>query len=86
MNSALDLGARPVLELLPADAPFSPIQRAWLNGFFAGLLTRLAERSGQVPPSPSSSRSKCCSRRKPAQPKTGQETDQGAKGRGYTTR
>jgi len=49
MNSALDLGARPVLELLPHDAPFSPDQRAWLNGFFAGLLTRLAERSGQVP-------------------------------------
>src|SRR5512144_1189100 len=25
--------------LLPESAPFSPAQRAWLNGFFAGLLT-----------------------------------------------
>ena len=49
MNSPRDLGARPVLELLPDDAPFGPDQRAWLNGFFAGLLTGLAERSGQVP-------------------------------------
>jgi sulfite reductase (NADPH) flavoprotein alpha-component len=32
----------PVVALLPEDAPFSPDQRAWLNGFFAGLLTRLA--------------------------------------------
>lgn len=32
----------PIVALLPADAPFSPDQRAWLNGFFAGLLTRLA--------------------------------------------
>jgi len=32
----------PVIALLPDDAPFSPDQRAWLNGFFAGLLTRLA--------------------------------------------
>ena len=26
------------LPLLPESAPFSPSQRAWLNGFFAGLL------------------------------------------------
>lgn len=32
----------PIVALLPADAPFSPDQRAWLDGFFAGLLTRLA--------------------------------------------
>jgi|GEM_PF-4421519 sulfite reductase (NADPH) flavoprotein alpha-component len=25
------------LPLIPACAPFSPAQRAWLNGFFAGL-------------------------------------------------
>ncbi len=35
--------------LLPADAPFSPQQRAWLNGFFAGLLTHLAERTVAAP-------------------------------------
>jgi flavodoxin len=49
MNSLRDLGAQPVLELLPHDAPFSPDQRAWLNGFFAGLLTRLADPPGQIP-------------------------------------
>jgi len=37
-----DAAYPPVISLLPADAPFSPDQRAWLNGFFAGLLTRLA--------------------------------------------
>ena len=31
------------MQLLPMDAPFSPEQRAWLNGFFAGLLKGLAE-------------------------------------------
>ena len=35
----------PVVALLPDDAPFSPDQRAWLNGFFAGLLTRLAAQA-----------------------------------------
>ena len=25
--------------LLPDNAPFTPEQRAWLNGFFAGLLS-----------------------------------------------
>jgi sulfite reductase (NADPH) flavoprotein alpha-component len=28
----------PVLEILPESAPFTPEQRTWLNGFFAGLL------------------------------------------------
>jgi sulfite reductase (NADPH) flavoprotein alpha-component len=37
------------IALLPAEAPFSPQQRAWLNGFFAGLLTRLAERKVDAP-------------------------------------
>ncbi|HEX2200591.1 MAG TPA: sulfite reductase subunit alpha, partial [Gammaproteobacteria bacterium] len=27
------------LELIPENAPFSSEQRAWLNGFFAGLLS-----------------------------------------------
>ncbi len=32
--------ARPtILELVPESAPFSPEQRAWLNGFFAGLIS-----------------------------------------------
>jgi sulfite reductase (NADPH) flavoprotein alpha-component len=42
------------IQLLPKDAPFSPEQQAWLNGFFAGLLKGLAEgaqaqNSGQAP-------------------------------------
>src|SRR4051794_8949380 len=28
----------PIPRLLPDNAPFSPEQRAWLNGFFAGYL------------------------------------------------
>jgi sulfite reductase (NADPH) flavoprotein alpha-component len=28
--------------LLPEDAPFTPVQRAWLNGFFAALLAPVA--------------------------------------------
>jgi sulfite reductase (NADPH) flavoprotein alpha-component len=35
----------PAIQLLPADAPFGPEQRAWLNGFFAGLMKGLAERA-----------------------------------------
>jgi|tagenome__1003787_1003787.scaffolds.fasta_scaffold20968365_2 sulfite reductase (NADPH) flavoprotein alpha-component len=30
--------ARPPIALLPESAPFTPEQRAWLNGFFAGFL------------------------------------------------
>ena len=43
MSALLGPDGRPAIELLPDDAPFSEDQRAWLNGFFAGLLTRLAE-------------------------------------------
>jgi sulfite reductase (NADPH) flavoprotein alpha-component len=32
-----------MLDLIPATAPFSPEQRVWLNGFFAGLLSLEAE-------------------------------------------
>jgi sulfite reductase (NADPH) flavoprotein alpha-component len=34
--------ASPVIALLPADAPFTPAQRAWLDGFFVALLSRIA--------------------------------------------
>ena len=40
----------PAIALLPDDAPFSPDQRAWLNGFFAGLLTQLARQTAAVAP------------------------------------
>ena len=39
------LAAPPIIALLPEDAPFTRDQRAWLNGFFAGVLTQLAARS-----------------------------------------
>ena len=37
--------------LIPENAPFSEEQRAWLNGFFAGLLApeALAASDGQTP-------------------------------------
>jgi sulfite reductase (NADPH) flavoprotein alpha-component len=35
----MNLSTRPpILEILPESAPFTPEQRTWLNGFFAGLL------------------------------------------------
>ncbi|HET6378864.1 MAG TPA: sulfite reductase subunit alpha [Methylocella sp.] len=34
----------PALPLIPENAPFSPEQRAWLNGFFAGLLSPPADQ------------------------------------------
>lgn len=49
--SALLAPAPAGIQLLPKDAPFSPEQRAWLNGFFVGLLKGLAERA----PTPGSS-------------------------------
>jgi sulfite reductase (NADPH) flavoprotein alpha-component len=54
VSALLAPAARAAIQLLPKDAPFSPEQRAWLNGFFAGLLKGLAERaqtqgSGQAP-------------------------------------
>jgi sulfite reductase (NADPH) flavoprotein alpha-component len=39
------------MKLLPEDAPFSSEQRAWLNGFFAGLLQGLAAGSQTQAPS-----------------------------------
>ena len=29
----------PIPQLIPESAPFSPEQRIWLNGFFAGLVS-----------------------------------------------
>jgi sulfite reductase (NADPH) flavoprotein alpha-component len=54
VSAQLAPAAPAAIQLLPENAPFSPEQRAWLNGFFAGLLKGLAERaqtqgSGQTP-------------------------------------
>ena len=46
-GSTTELAERPVVALLPDDAPFSPEQRAWLNGFFTGLLSQLAAARAQ---------------------------------------
>ena len=34
------------IPILPESAPFTPAQRAWLNGFFAGLLGLGADGNG----------------------------------------
>ena len=43
----------PPPSLLPETAPFTPAQRAWLNGFFAGMLS--VEGSAVTPLSPAAS-------------------------------
>ena len=39
----------PIPSLVPETAPFSPEQRAWLNGFFAGLVSLDGERDTRSP-------------------------------------
>ena len=38
-----------IVPLIPENAPFSVEQRAWLNGFLAGVLNRGAAASGAAP-------------------------------------
>jgi len=46
----LSIGETPaVVALLPADAPFTPAQRAWLDGFFVALLSRIATAAPAAP-------------------------------------
>ncbi|MDO9239784.1 MAG: flavodoxin domain-containing protein, partial [Methylicorpusculum sp.] len=33
---------------IPQDAPYSESQRAWLNGFFAGMHTQMIQSAGSV--------------------------------------
>ena len=33
------MSPQPNFEIIPETAPFSPEQRSWLNGFFAGLVS-----------------------------------------------
>jgi sulfite reductase (NADPH) flavoprotein alpha-component len=44
----------PILELIPETAPFTPEQRVWLNGFFAGLMSAQAEAAAAGPGAPAS--------------------------------
>ncbi len=41
--------AQAVAPMIPESAPFSPEQRAWLNGFFAGLLSADSQSGGVYP-------------------------------------
>jgi sulfite reductase (NADPH) flavoprotein alpha-component len=49
VSGPVELSERPLVALLPDDAPFSPPQRAWLNGFFTGLLSQLAAAQAPSP-------------------------------------
>ncbi len=49
-----DVSAGPELDLIPETAPFSAEQRAWLNGFFAGLVS--LDTAGVTPLSPEQAR------------------------------
>jgi sulfite reductase (NADPH) flavoprotein alpha-component len=39
-TAAIPMMPTPTVPVLPETAPFTPAQRAWLNGFFAGLTSR----------------------------------------------
>src|SRR5690349_17853829 len=41
---------QPIIPCLPENAPFTPEQRAYLNGFLAGLFSRMPASAGMVPP------------------------------------
>jgi len=41
---------RPSIPFIPDNAPFTPSQRAWLNGFLAGLYCQTAAPAGAAPP------------------------------------
>ena len=43
----------PIPQLIPESAPFSPEQRTWLNGFFAGLVSLDGAASRRCRPSES---------------------------------
>ena len=42
----------PPLPLIPENAPFSPQQRAWLNGFLAGLYGGASTGVSTIVPTP----------------------------------
>src|ERR1041385_4988566 len=41
---------QPIVPCLPESAPFTPEQRAYLNGFLAGIFSRMPAPAGMVPP------------------------------------
>ena len=52
----------PIPSLVPETAPFSEEQRAWLNGFFAGLVSldgSASRRSPAIRPRRCSRRAQC---------------------------
>ena len=50
----MNLMIKPAPSLIPENAPFSEDQRAWLNGFFAGLLSSEPFAQNDLPPLPAS--------------------------------
>lgn len=52
MNAPTPLSVPPAISFFPETAPFSEEQRAWLNGFFAGILSPQGLPSGVSPLSP----------------------------------
>lgn len=53
MNVILPQGLSPAaVPLIPESAPFSPAQRAWLNGFLAGLYGGVGGASGTIAAAP----------------------------------
>ena len=41
-----------LVPLIPESAPFSAEQRAWLNGFFAGMFSRASAPGASTPTAP----------------------------------
>jgi sulfite reductase (NADPH) flavoprotein alpha-component len=46
----MEQNSQQFIPCLPENAPFTPEQRAYLNGFLAGLLSRMPAPAGLVPP------------------------------------
>jgi sulfite reductase (NADPH) flavoprotein alpha-component len=44
------MSQQPSIPFIPDNAPFTPSQRAWLNGFLAGMYCQTAAPSGAAPP------------------------------------
>src|SRR5258708_26160171 len=46
----MEQNSQQFIPCLPENAPFTPEQRAYLNGFLAGLFSRMPAPAGMVPP------------------------------------
>ena len=46
------MSQQPSIPFIPDNAPFTPSQRAWLNGFLAGMFCQTASPAGAALPPP----------------------------------